>query len=73
VFQAALDEVLLQAGFQGAGEHDDAVLAPLAVANGDVVPRHVEVVDAHLAALLPPQAGATEAAGLSGANDAITC
>jgi hypothetical protein len=53
----------LQVGLQGARQHDDTVLAALAVADGELVPLEVEVVNAELAALLPPQPGAGEQAG----------
>jgi hypothetical protein len=38
-------------------QHNDAVLASFAVAHGELPPFQVEIVNAHLTNLLPPQAG----------------
>src|SRR5262249_52173756 len=64
--EAALGEVAVEVRTKRAGEPDDPVLAALAVADGELMPGQVEVVDAELAALLAAQAGAVEQAGPGG-------
>jgi hypothetical protein len=59
----ALRQPAFQLRRQRPGQHHHAILAALAVADGELVPPEVEVVDAHRTAFLPPQPRAVEQAG----------
>jgi hypothetical protein len=54
VLLPALGQVAFQVRPERPGQHDHPVLAALAVADGELVAPQVEVMDAHLTALLPP-------------------
>ena len=59
-----LGQLVIQVRLQGPGQHDHPVLAAFAVAHGELVPHQVEVLDADLTALLPPQSCPVEQADL---------
>jgi len=58
-----LGQLVFQVRLQGPGQHDHPVLAAFAVADGELVPHQVEVMDADLTTLLPPQSCPVEQPG----------
>lgn len=73
---ADLAEVVAEGGEEGGGEHGEAVLVSLAVANGDLLVFEVEVFDSQSEGLEESEAGAVEegeeesVGGVGGGQDA---